>query len=62
MAMKKHFFLFRSFLIKEGSGICFWEDKWLGNITLQEQYPALYRIVYHKGDTIASVMESSPRM
>jgi hypothetical protein len=49
---EKKFFRFRSFSIKEGPGIRFWEDKWLGNITLREQYPALHRIIYHKGDTM----------
>jgi hypothetical protein len=40
--------------------IWFWEDKWLSNATLREQYPALYSIVRHKGDTIAKVLETSP--
>jgi hypothetical protein len=48
------------FSIKDGSEIRFWEDKWLVNTTLREQYPALYDIVRHKSDTIAKVMESSP--
>ena len=48
------------FSIKDGSEIRFWEGKWLGNATLREQYPALYNIVRHKGDTIATVLESSP--
>jgi hypothetical protein len=47
MAMKKHFFRFRSFSIKNGSEIRFWKDKWLGNDIRQ------------KNDTIATVMESS---
>jgi hypothetical protein len=49
-----------SFSIKDGSEIRLWEDKWLGNAILREQYPALYSIVHHKGDTIAKVMETSP--
>jgi hypothetical protein len=40
--------------------IWFWEDKWLGNATLREQYPALYSIVRHRGDTIAKVIDNSP--
>jgi hypothetical protein len=60
MAMKKFFFGLGSFSIKDSSEIRFWKDKWLGNATLQEQYPALYSIVRHKGDTIAKVMENSP--
>jgi hypothetical protein len=49
-----------TFSIKDGSEIRFWEDKWIKNVTLHEQYPALYSIVRHKGDTIAKVMETSP--
>ena len=60
MATKKYFFPFGSFLIKDGSQIRFWEDKWLGNTTLHEQYPALYNILRHKIDTLAKVMESFP--
>ena len=60
MATKKHFFRFGSFAIKDGSEIRFYEDKWLGNTTLRKQYPALYNIVRHKGETIATVMETSP--
>src|SRR5438105_4158864 len=60
MAMKKLFFRFGSFNIKDGTEIRFWEDKWLGVATLREQYPALYNIVRNKNDTIATVMETSP--
>jgi hypothetical protein len=60
MATKKYFFPHGSFSINDGSQIRFWEDKWLGNATLREQYPALYNIVRHKGDTLAKVMNSSP--
>jgi hypothetical protein len=47
-------------LIKDGSQIRFWEDSWLGNSPLSEQYLALYSIVRRKSDTIASVMATSP--
>jgi hypothetical protein len=60
METKKFFFGLSSLSIKDGSEIRFWEDKWLGNATLREQYPALYSIVRHKGDTIAKVLETSP--
>src|SRR4051812_12911649 len=60
MATKKHFFRFGAFEIKEGSQIRFWKDKWLGQTTLREQYPALYLIVRHKGDTISTVIEDNP--
>ena len=60
MATKKYFFPHASFSIKNGSEIRFWEDKWLGNAPLQEQYPAFYTIVRHKSDTLAKVLESFP--
>jgi hypothetical protein len=60
MATKKFFFGLGTFSIKNGLEIRFSEDKWLDIITLCEQYPALYNIVCHKGDTIAKVMETSP--
>jgi hypothetical protein len=60
MATKKFFFGHGSFSIRDGSEIRFWEDKWLGNASLREQYPALYAIVRHKGDTRAHVLDSNP--
>jgi hypothetical protein len=60
MATKKYFFPYVTFSIKDGSEVRFWADKWLGNTTLREQYPALYNIVRHNGETIATVMETSP--
>jgi hypothetical protein len=60
MATKKHFFPFGLFSIRNGAAIRFWEDRWLGTTTPQEQYPALYNIVRYKGDTLQKVMETSP--
>jgi hypothetical protein len=59
IAAKKHIFRFGFFTIKDGSEIHFWEDKWLGNTTLREQYPALYCIVRNKNDTVAQVLSSN---
>jgi hypothetical protein len=60
MATKQKFFSFGQFSIKDGSQIRFWEDSWLGNAPLREQYPALYNIVCYKSDTIKKVMATSP--
>jgi hypothetical protein len=60
MATKNQFFRLGKFSIRDGSEIQFWEDKWLGTTTLRDQYPALYSIIRHKGDTIAKVLASSP--
>jgi hypothetical protein len=57
---KSKFFRFGQFFIKDGSQIRFLEDKWLGNASLREKYPALYSIVHYKCDTIAKVMVTSP--
>ena len=57
---KSFFFQHGSFSIRDGSEICFWKDKWLGQSTLREQYPALYTIVRNKNDTIAKVLGTSP--
>ena len=60
MAAKKQIFHFGSFAIKDGSEIRFWEDIWLGNASLREQYPALFNIARDKNNTIAQVLSSSP--
>ena len=60
MAAKKFFFPHGSFSIRDGSEIRFWKDKWLGQSSLREQYPALYAIVRNKSDTIAKVLGTSP--
>jgi hypothetical protein len=60
MAMKKFFFCHGTFSIKDGSQIHFWEDSWLGNGPLREQYSTLYSIVCPRSDTIAIVMATSP--
>jgi hypothetical protein len=57
---KKYFFPFGSFLIKDGLEIRFWEDRWLDNTTLREQYSSLYGIVCSKSDNITKLLESSP--
>ena len=60
MHAKNSFFRFGSFLIRDGTEIRFWEDSWLGNTPLKDQYPALYNIARGKSDTIAVVLSSSP--
>jgi hypothetical protein len=60
MAIKKHFFPYGSFFIRDGPEIRFWEDRWLGATTLRKQYSALYMIVRHKDVTLQGVMETSP--
>jgi hypothetical protein len=61
MATKKFSSAMVLFLIKDGSQIHLWEDSWIGNSPLSEQYTALYSIVHRKSDTIALVIATSPR-
>ena len=58
MKVKANFLKFGTFIIKDGSQIRFWEDAWLGNRFLREQYPQLYNIVRKKQDTVAEVLSS----
>ena len=43
-----------------GRKFIFWEDIWLGNASLREQYPGLYNIVRDKNNTTAQVLSSFP--
>jgi hypothetical protein len=38
----------------------FWEDTWLENKSLAQQYPSLYSIVQRKQDSIANVLSNNP--
>ena len=63
MKVKRDFFRFGSFIVKDGTQVRFWEDKWLGNSSLQEQYPCLYNITRPKHVTIAEVLSGpSPNL
>ena len=56
MKVKAEFFQYGSFILKNGTQIRFWEDKWFGNTPLRDQYPTLYNIVRRKNDTVAKVL------
>jgi hypothetical protein len=60
MKVKREFLRFGTFKVKDGTQVRFWEDKWLGNATLREQYPCLYNIARHKQHTLSEVLSSSP--
>jgi hypothetical protein len=38
----------------------FWEDIWLGDKSLAEEYPSLYNTVNHKNVTVENVLAASP--
>ena len=60
MKAKHDFLRFGSFIVKNGSQVLFWEDKWLGNTTFRDQYPFLYNITRPKHVTIVEVLRTSP--
>jgi hypothetical protein len=57
MEAKIIFLRFGSFHPNNGEQRRFWEDKWLGNYSFQQQYPFLYNIVWKKSDTVAQVLK-----
>ena len=58
MKVKHDFLRFRTFIIKDGSQVRFWEDTWLGTRPLREQYPQLYNIARKKQNTVAAVLST----
>jgi hypothetical protein len=43
-----------------GKILVFWEDNWLGNAPLSQQYPSLFNIAGRKHVSVAHVLESNP--
>jgi hypothetical protein len=60
MSVKELFLGFGSFHLNSGTNIRFWEDTWVGNRPLKDQFAHLYRIVRHKHDTVAAVFSTVP--
>ena len=60
MKVKNLFLANGTFKVNNGQATRFWEDKWLGNFTLQHKYPSLYNIVRHKNVKVATVLETVP--
>ena len=58
MKVTRDFLRFGTFVIKDGSQVRFWEDTWLENSPLRDQYPQLYNIVRKKQDTVADVLST----
>lgn len=58
MKVKNTFLAFGVFKVNDGCGVRFWEDKWLGDFTLQHRFPCLYNIVQRKNATVANVFRS----
>ena len=60
MRVKKDFFSRGHFIVGNGSTTRFWEDIWMGDASLAQQYPPLYNIVQQKNVTIANVLVHVP--
>jgi hypothetical protein len=60
MKLKEDFFERGSFTIGNGENARFWEDTWLGNTPLANQYPSLYTIAQRKQVSVATVMSQTP--
>jgi hypothetical protein len=60
MKVKEEFFSRASYNIVNGMDTIFWEDTWLGNKSLAEQYPSLYNILKCKQVSVANVLTQNP--
>jgi hypothetical protein len=54
MKVKRDLFQYGTFILKNRSQISFWEDKWLGNRTLRDQYSPV------KNRTLANILGTNP--
>jgi hypothetical protein len=60
MKVKDDLFMRGSMPVGNGQNTRFWEDMYLRDIPLCEQYPSLYRIVNHVGVSVANIMGVIP--
>jgi hypothetical protein len=60
MKVKDEFFKHGSFAVNNGMSARFWEDTWLGNRPLADQYPFLYSIVRNKNVAVAITLAKTP--
>jgi hypothetical protein len=60
MNVKNQFLTFGNFRLQNDTQIKFWEDIWLGNSTLRDQYPNLYNIVRRKNATVSDALSTVP--
>jgi hypothetical protein len=60
MKVKDMFLSRGSFIVGNGMDTRFWEDTWLGDKPLSQQYPSLYSIVQRKHGSVANVLSHIP--
>jgi hypothetical protein len=46
--------------VGNGKSTRFWEDTWLGDKPLVQQYPSLYNIIHRKQVLVADVLSHAP--
>ena len=60
MRIKNEFLERGEFILGNGEQIRFWEDVWLGQISLANEYPNLYNITLIKNATVSDVLGTIP--
>jgi hypothetical protein len=60
MNVKEPFLDLGHFQLNNGGNIHFWEDRWLGNFTLCQQFPSLYAITHWRNVSVATVFSTVP--
>jgi hypothetical protein len=60
MNVKNQFLTQGNSRFQSDTQIRFWEDIWLGNSTLKEQYPNLYNIARRRNSTVSDVLNKTP--
>jgi hypothetical protein len=60
MKVKEYFLSRGSFGVGNGEDTRFWEDTWLGNKSLAQQYPSLYNIMHRKNVSVSNVLNQTP--
>jgi hypothetical protein len=58
--VKNDFFNRGSFKVGDGTSVRFWEDIWLGNAPLADQYSSFYNIVQRKNVLVANFLSHNP--
>jgi hypothetical protein len=56
MLVKEDLFIRGHFKVGAGTKTRLWEDTWLGDTSLAQQYPSLYKIVQCKEVIVANVL------
>ena len=60
MGVRDEFFQRGKFHLGDGMTVRFWEDIWLGDTSLQVQYPSLYNITNRKNVSVHDVLSNAP--